>query len=37
LVQKKIKKSKMKIEVFPVNEKTWIDTGTLENIILKRF
>ena len=34
---KKIKKSKMKIGVFPINEKTWIDTGTLENIILKRF
>ena len=34
---KKIKKSKMKIGVFPINERSWVDTGTLENIILKRF
>ena len=34
---KKLKKLKMKIGVFPINENSWVDTGTLENIILKKF
>ena len=34
---KKIKKLKMRIGVFPINENSWIDTGTLENITLKKF
>ena len=34
---KKLKKLKMKIGVFPINEHSWVDTGTLENITLKKF
>ena len=34
---KKLKKLKMRIGVFPINEKSWVDTGTLENITLKKF
>ena len=34
---KQLKKNKMKIEVYPISEKSWVDTGTLENIKLKNF
>ena len=32
---KQLKKNKMKIEVYPISENSWVDTGTLENIKLK--
>ena len=34
---KRIQKLKMKIGVFSIKESSWLDTGTLENITLKKF
>ena len=34
---KKLQKLKMKIGVFPIKGSSWFDTGTLENITLKKF
>ena len=33
----KILKKKFRVGVFPINENSWIDTGTLKNITLKDF
>ena len=34
---KRLKKYKMQIGVYPISENSWVDTGTLENIKLKKF
>ena len=34
---KRLKNYQMKIGVYPISESSWVDTGTLENIKLKKF
>ena len=33
----KMSKKKMRISIFPIDENSWIDTGSLDNITLKDF